>query len=87
MAFSSTVIDRTVFGDKRIVTGTFDGSGVTTGDVATGLSRVEAFMVTSVGSAIVADSPTVNETLPLAGGDVSLIFTSGKAGNWMAIGI
>ena len=87
MAFSSTILDRTCFGDKRIVTGTYDGSGVTTGDITTGLSRVETFMATAVGSSIVADAPTVNETFPTSDGTITLIFTSGTKGNWIAIGL
>ena len=44
-------------------------------------------MATAVGSSIVADAPTVNETFPTSDGTITLIFTSGTKGNWIAIGL
>jgi hypothetical protein len=87
MAFSQTTIEQTVFGDKRVIMGSYDGAGVTTGELVTGLSVVEFINLQANGAAVVADAPTINETLPLASGTVTLIFTSGSKGYWQAIGL
>jgi hypothetical protein len=86
MAFSSTLSGKTVFGNKRVTWGSYNGAGVTTGDLDTGLSVCENLQLTGAGSSVVADAPTVNETLPVAGSAVTLIFTSGTTGYWYAIG-
>ena len=88
MAFASAVTDKTVFGNKRVHFGTYTASGGGTGgDIATGLQQVHSIMLTATGSSIVADAPTVNETLPLVGGDVTVICTANTTGVWMAIGL
>jgi hypothetical protein len=86
MAFTSVVSGQTVFGNLRVTYGTFDGSGVTTGDIDTGLGTVFTMAVNAGGSSVVADSVTINETFPLAGSAITIIFTSGKAGTWIAFG-
>lgn len=86
MAFSQTNIGTTVFGNKRIAYGTFDGDGATTGELTTPLKTVEALIVSAVGSSVVADAPTVNETFPNSNAAQTLIFTSGTDGMWFAIG-
>lgn len=86
MAFSSVVSGATVFGDMRVTYGTFNGSGVTTGNIDTGLTEVLFISVNAGGSSVVADSVTINETLPVAGDAVTIIFTSGKTGYWIAFG-
>jgi len=86
MAFSSTKVGESVFGDKRVTFGTWDGAGVTTGDIDTGLHHADHIQLTAGGSSIVADAPTINETLPCAGSAVTIIFTSGTDGFWMAFG-
>ena len=87
MVFSSTVSKSIVMGSRKVKFGTYTGTGVTTGDVATGLKVVEVFVPIAGGSSVVADATTVNETLPLKnGGAVTIIFTSGTSGFWMAIG-
>lgn len=90
MAFTSVKsADATYFGNKRVVYGTYDSTAVTGGDVETDLNRVDGFVPIASGAAVVADAPTVNETFPLvnAGGKVTLICTSGSAGQWIAWGV
>lgn len=84
MAFATQILGSTVFGDLRVVYGTWT-TDTTGGDIATGLTKVLSMQITSTGSAVVADSPTINETLP-CGGDVTIICTSGKTGTWIAFG-
>jgi hypothetical protein len=87
-AFASTVLleTPTVFGNKKVVYGTFASSGgATGGDIATGLQVVENIILQHTGSSVSADAPAINETLP-CGGDVTIVTTANTAGSWMAIG-
>ncbi len=86
MAITTTIIDRSVFGDKKIVTGKSVFSGTAkTGDVVTGLSRIEAFFMTTVGTT--AKAVSHNETLPLASGDITAYTEDDDATfTWIAIG-
>jgi len=86
MAFSAAKTGETVFGDKRVTFGTWDGGGETGGNINTGLHHVEMMMLTAAGSAIVADAPTINETFPCDGSAITIICTSDKDGYWMAFG-
>ena len=84
MAFTTTTSSNTVFGNKRIVFGTFtNDTGSVGGEVATGLTTVDFFMaVSSAGPS----ATQVNETLPLASGTVTIVNTPDDTGFWMAIG-
>lgn len=86
MAFSSTIIKKTVFGDKKIVYGTYDCAAVTGGDIATGLARVDLCILTPTGAAVDTNEASVNETMPLASGDVTIVTDSGATGQFLAIG-
>ncbi|MFA5306645.1 MAG: hypothetical protein WC365_04295 [Candidatus Babeliales bacterium] len=86
MTLTSTITKQTEFGDRKVVFGTFTNDS-TGGDIETGLRVVEQFYVQHTGSAAVAETPSVYETLPV--GDrtsPTIVTTSGKAGIWMAIG-
>lgn len=88
MAFESAVLQRGVsVGNRRWAWGTFtNGAGDSGGDIETGLSRVEMLVPVHSGAAAVADAPSVNETFPLASGDVTIVTTAGADGYWLAIG-
>lgn len=86
MSFTQVTTATTVFGNKRVAYGTFDGTAVTTGELVTPLKTVESIQLSATGSSIVADAPTCNESFPNAVASQTLIFTSGTAGTWMAIG-
>lgn len=88
MAFVYEVSQRGVsVGNRRWAWGTYACTGGTTGgDVKTGLNRVEMFVPIVGGSAVDADAPAVNETLPLASGDVTIVTTANSTGYWLAIG-
>lgn len=88
MAFTSAILEsRTIWGDKVIVYGSFtNGAGDSGGDIATGLNNVEMCMLTHSGAAAVASAPSINETFPLAGGDVTIVTTTGADGYWIAVG-
>ena len=85
MAFTTTTSSNTVFGNKRIVFGTFaSDSGTLGGDVVTGLSAVD-FFTTAIGS--VPTVPVqVNEVFPLTSGTVTIATGPNDTGFWMAIG-
>ena len=84
MAFAYTTTSNTVFGNKRIVFGTFaSDSGSTGGDVVTGLTGVDFFVGVS-GAGLTGVQ--INETLPLASGTVTIVTGPDDTGFWMAIG-
>lgn len=86
-AFAYTVEDKTVFGNKRVHTGTYTPSGGSTGgDIVTGLNHVDFISLQTTGSAVSADHPSANETFPLASGTVTIVTTANKAGIWLAVG-
>ena len=85
MTLTQTVDRRTIVGNMRMLIGhcTSDGTG---GDVTTGLREVETFFIQHQDSSVEGNAPVVNETLPLSGGDVTVVTDSGKSFTWMAIG-
>jgi hypothetical protein len=86
MTVTTTVTNRGVMGSRKWRTGTYSASD-TGGDISTGLNVVEFISVQAGGSSVVADAPTVNETLPLAnGGAVTIIVTNATTGFWFAVG-
>ena len=84
MTIVTTIIERTEFGNKKIVMGasTNDSTG---GEIVTGLKRVEGFVLTSLGSSAVESS--VNETFPLEKGEVTIVTENNVDVSWIAIGI
>lgn len=86
MAITTTINSKTASGDKRIVEGkSVLSGGDSTGDVATGLSVVDQFFLIAAGGTQMTCS--VDETLPLASGDVSVVIeTANSTFYWMAIG-
>lgn len=56
-----------------IIVGTFANSSSAGGDVVTGLSRIEFFKIQPTGAAVNTNAAVVNETLPLAGGTVTVV--------------
>lgn len=90
MTFSSSVTDQTVFGDKRIVIGTFTNGATDTGGVFThGLNKLDHVSFVVSGTATVsATAPTVQEDLQsgLAQPTATLITSQGLSGTFLAIG-
>ena len=91
MAFTSTVKDQTVFGNKRIVTGVYDNSvGATTGgDIATGLARVDGIILQPYGAAVGTNQAVINETFPLVNstGAVTIVTDASQVGEFIAWGV
>lgn len=87
MAFTSTITNKTVFGNKRRHTGTFlSNSSTAGGDINTGLRMCETISLVHKSSAVVASAPVVNETLPVAGTAVTIVTVANTAGYWEATG-
>ena len=87
MAFSSTILGRTVFGNKVVTWGTFtNGASDTGGDIDTGLKVCEFIVLQHKGSSVVSDVPVVNETLPCDGSAVTIVTAAGEDGYWFAFG-
>ena len=70
MAIANTIDRVSVQGDVRVVYGKSVLSGGTnTGDIATGLNRIDSFQVITKDTT--AKAVAVDEDFPLAGGDVT----------------
>jgi len=88
MAFTYTVNSDELHGKTRIVTGNYTNAGGSTGgDIKTGLTTVYHVNLQPKGSAILANQPVVNETLPLEKGDITIVNTANEVGTWVAVGI
>lgn len=88
MAFTASVTRIGVDGDRRYVQGTFANTGGSTGgDITTGLDQVEFVALQHTGSSVVASAPVVNETLPLNGGDVTIVTVADTSGVFYARGL
>lgn len=85
MAFASAVTGRTAFKNKAVTYGTWT-TDTTGGDINTGLRSCEFITLQTSGNAVSADQSAVNETLPVAGGAVTIVCTSGADGYWLALG-
>ena len=88
MSFTAAVVEKTVFGNKRMIKGTWvNDGGSTGGDITTGLARCDAMSLQITGASAAALAPSVNEVLPLAGGVVTVVTNANDAGNWIAEGV
>jgi len=87
MAFTSLITKKYVFGNKRVHVGSWDSTGVATGNIDTGLKRVQHCQISHKGTAVEGASATINATFPLASGSVTIVTTAGDAGYWLAIGV
>jgi len=85
MAFASAITFQGVRGSKKISKGTWT-TDTTTGDIDTGLTVCEHIALQYAAAAVIADAPTLDETLPVAGSAVTIIVTSGADGLWEAEG-
>ncbi len=83
MTFTTTIIARTVYGNKKVVIGSTANDG-TTGDVVTGLASVDMFIPTPLGGT--AAEISVDETFPFAGGAISVVAESSVNFGWIAYG-
>lgn len=86
MAYSQSIILKTVFGDKKIVLGTYNCDSVTTGEIATGLNRIDSLILTPTGATVDTNEAVIDETFPLASGTATVVTDSGATGQFLAIG-
>jgi hypothetical protein len=90
MAFSSTVTGPVpnIRNGTRYTYGTFTNTlGSSGGNIDTELAVCMSIYLQYSGTAVVADNPVVNETLPIAGSAVTIVTTADADGYWYAIGI
>ena len=84
MAWTTEILlEMNLEGNRRMVFGKTDSAD---DDVPTGLSTVEAFLLTHSGSAVEAATAVVKESLPNTDGNINVIPTSGDVLFWLAIG-
>ena len=89
MAFSSSIKSKTVAGNVRIHTGTFNADGVVTGDIDTGIGYLYSFSLQNYKAAPAAAGSGLHyeETIPGAVGHAVTIHCAENAsGVWTAIG-
>lgn len=86
MAFAYTVDRYFVQGNKKVREGSYtNGSGDSGGDIDTGLTVVESIALEPTGDAVIANHPSINETLPHAGA-ITIVTTASEDGQWTAKG-
>ena len=88
MAFAYTIGDQANYGGNgKIISGTYTSDGGSTGgEIKTGLERVQFIFLQPSSTAVVANQPAVNETMPLEKGDVTIVTTANETGTWAAMG-
>lgn len=87
MGFATAITGRLVAGNKMVTFGTYVSDGGSTGgNVDTGLHSCEFISLTQNKSAVIANDPVVNETLPVAGSAVTIVTDANEGGYFMAIG-
>lgn len=92
MAFSSKGSGKVPVGDQYLVYGSYTSDGGSTGgDVSTGLSVVNSFMLIPKNTAVIATQSVANETFPLYNNPVSevkvtIVTSADEVGYWQAIG-
>lgn len=86
MALAFTIIRREVVGNRHRIRGTYTDDGSAGGDITTGMTNVEEFFIMTKLSADLTDAPTVNGTLPLFGGVVTIVCNANDTGYWEALG-
>ena len=80
MAFSQTISGNSVLGNKRVLWGTYNGAGVTTGVLSLGSHVPDVIMFSSTSGAP-ADMQSV-----ISGSTVTLTFAAGQTGTFYAVG-
>lgn len=90
MAFSNTIDGRTKQGLIWMTWGTWNGTGVVTGNINTGLRLVFDVDAKATANGSVADQTRVDETgmasAPIDGSAVTIDFKQGAIGTWRAYG-
>ena len=91
MAFSYTFNPIIHARNAKFITGTYTNTSSSTGgDITFPLFRLYALFLQPTGSAILANQPVVNETLPLEGKtsiDATIVTTADEVGTFIAIGL
>jgi len=85
MAFSFTKTGEAVDGNLRITSGTYNCASVTTGELYTGLQKVDGILLQQKSTAVVASQAVINETFPKAD-PITIVTVSSGTGYWMAWG-
>ena len=94
MAFTSTLVGVSTWGNKNIKYGTFTNDGGSSGgDIDTHLTLLEGMTLQYTGASAVADDPAINEVFPIRATEPSgtveatIVTTANASGNWRAIGL
>lgn len=87
MAFTSSILRSSVFGNLRVAMGTYtSNAGTTGGDINAGLTSCLFISLQPNGSSDDATQSVVNETLPADGTAITIVSQANEVGYWFAIG-
>jgi hypothetical protein len=85
--WTSTLLRRSVWGDKAVTIGTYqDSNSDGGGDIDTKLHRCEKIFLQPYGAAVTLNAPSVYETLPATGSAITIACDAAETGTWFAIG-
>jgi hypothetical protein len=86
MVFATAIVGRDVMGAKAVSWGTFACTGVTGGDIKTGLHLCQMILLQPNNTASPTEQCDVNKTLPYDGSAITIVTTTGVCGYWLAWG-
>ena len=87
MAFTSAITGCAVIGNKVLKWGTFTNTSSSTGgNINTGLHSCESIVLIPKGTAVTANAPAVNKTLPADGSAITVVTDADLCGTWLAVG-
>jgi len=87
MTFAFTIDVHTYENGVHILHGRFTNAGGDTGgNIATGLKRIFFCGLQYNKSSVIDNTPSVNETFPFAGSDVTIVTDDGEDGTYLIIG-
>lgn len=91
MAFSFSVKDTIQVTGAKIIAGTYTNTGGSTGgDITLPLIKLLHLNLQPIGTAVSANEPVVNETLPLNGKfsiAATIVTSANESGSFLAIGL
>jgi hypothetical protein len=86
MSITTAKLGETIFGNKRVVWGTYTEGGAGGGDISTKLRLCEGLICQPYGATVATNQTVVNETFPVAGGEITIACDASQAGLWFAWG-
>lgn len=85
--FTSAITEKGARGNRRCHRGTWTNGATGDKNIDTGLRVVTTMKLQQLGTAVIGDAPTINETFPCDGSAVTIVTTGDtQNGYWIAEG-